>query len=366
MFCKMLFPPLVLPPTLNWASERDLSHRCPRAERIRRLIMFAMCLIPILFGSAVIAQDIHGLKAEYFKGREFEESVFSQVEPNIDWYWGEGSPNPRMPKDHFSVRWSGWLKCPQKCRCKLIVAADDGVRLKLDGKLIMDRWKGGYNLASAEVLLTGQPQKIELEYFEIDSGSLCKLAWQFPNQSSPIAIPIDALFVDLPDSKPVKKASKRKQLDQFSQGLVVKYFERDGKPISQNILHRLSLWCGDWPPIPGAPHDFKARISGVIVPPKSGEYRFSAFADDKLRVWINGQMMIDAAIETGLSEGSANLIANAPNLLILEFDDLAHGANFYLNWMPPGEATQQVIPIEYLFPSESDFRNKEKAAALNK
>jgi hypothetical protein len=75
------------------------------------------------------------------------------------------------------VRWRGWLKAPQAGKYALRLEADDGVRLWLDGKLVLEAWKTGPNRLDAEVSLTGGPQRFQLEYFQGVGGADCKLLW---------------------------------------------------------------------------------------------------------------------------------------------------------------------------------------------
>lgn len=52
--------------------------------------------------------------------------------------WGEGSPDPKLPPDDFSVRWMGKLVVPKNGTYEIGLATDDGVRFWLDGKLLID------------------------------------------------------------------------------------------------------------------------------------------------------------------------------------------------------------------------------------
>ena len=74
----------------------------------------------------------------------------------IDWDWKEGSPDPLVPVDHFSARWSGWLKAPKPGRYRLGLHSDNGARLWLDGKLHVDAWQDKENyeqlVVSSDVL----------------------------------------------------------------------------------------------------------------------------------------------------------------------------------------------------------------------
>jgi hypothetical protein len=50
-----------------------------------------------------------GLRGEYFAGA-FALKRLERVDATIDFDWGAGAPDPRLPADGFSVRWTGTLR----------------------------------------------------------------------------------------------------------------------------------------------------------------------------------------------------------------------------------------------------------------
>ncbi len=127
---------------------------------------------------AVRLTAANGLHAELFRGTNFEQPVTDRIDPQVDWLWGFGAPDPSMPPDHFSIRWEGWLKAPRPGRYRLITASDDGVRLWLDDKLLIDQWHGQMptrHLAAVE--LTDKPHALRIEYFEGVGAASLSLRW---------------------------------------------------------------------------------------------------------------------------------------------------------------------------------------------
>ena len=53
---------------------------------------------------------------------------------------GIPSATPEVPADDFSVRWTGKLVPTKTGSHVLAVASDDGSRLYLDGKMVIDNW----------------------------------------------------------------------------------------------------------------------------------------------------------------------------------------------------------------------------------
>ncbi|NIV29125.1 MAG: hypothetical protein GWN58_06325, partial [Anaerolineae bacterium] len=60
----------------------------------------------------------------------------------IGFNWGSGSPDPRIPVDQFSARWTRRQDFAAGFY-RFTVMADDGVRFWIDGQLILDEWRDG-------------------------------------------------------------------------------------------------------------------------------------------------------------------------------------------------------------------------------
>ncbi|MGI9158230.1 MAG: PA14 domain-containing protein, partial [Saprospiraceae bacterium] len=90
-----------------------------------------------------------------------------------------------------------------------IVNSDDGCRLWVDGKLLLDAWypKEEYDLASSVIWLEGgQRYDIKLEYYEIGGLAAARLYWATPSMEKNI-IPKTQLYPRLPTYTGGVKAS---------------------------------------------------------------------------------------------------------------------------------------------------------------
>lgn len=118
-----------------------------------------------------------GLRAEYWSS--YLDLTLQRVEPTLDVVWGAGGPSDAVGVDRFSARWTGTLTPPETGAYTLITDSDDGVRVWLDGRLIIDDWAGHFvTRNTAEVTLTGnEPVELRVDYFEIDIDASIRLSW---------------------------------------------------------------------------------------------------------------------------------------------------------------------------------------------
>jgi hypothetical protein len=131
----------------------------------------------------------HSLNAEYFSNQDFTDLYKSTRDPEINFEWGYGSPFLGFKRDHFSVRWTGVLRIPVDGMYEFSTLSDDGVRLWLGDKLIIENWtfhSPTTNVASED--LKAGPIPIRVEYFEENSNAELKLFWKYGSDVDPHVI----------------------------------------------------------------------------------------------------------------------------------------------------------------------------------
>jgi hypothetical protein len=96
--------------------------------------------------------------------------------------------------DHFAVHWKGLLRVATESRYTLFLESDDGSRLFIDGKLVIDNGGlHGMEEKSAEIVLTAGDHEIEVHFFENEGDAGCRLGWEAKNMPRSI-IPASAFF----------------------------------------------------------------------------------------------------------------------------------------------------------------------------
>jgi beta-glucosidase len=110
-----------------------------------------------------------GLHGEYFNNDSLQgEPALVRTDEKIDFHWGAGSYAANGPDDGFSVRWTGYFVPRSDDDYKFYVSADDGVRLFINDKQVIDDWQRHSETLDtySTHLERGKPYKIRLEYFE--------------------------------------------------------------------------------------------------------------------------------------------------------------------------------------------------------
>jgi predicted alpha-1,2-mannosidase len=129
-----------------------------------------------------------GLRAEYFDRMDLSGHSIRRIDPEINFNWGENSPDPAVPPDKFSVRWKAKVRPEETGVWTFYTFTDDGVRLWIDGKKIVNEWhdmRPGEHSGTV-YLESGRLYEVWMEYFENTYTAQADLRWSGPN--SPKAI----------------------------------------------------------------------------------------------------------------------------------------------------------------------------------
>ena len=146
--------------------------------------LLSTLVLPI--GKQYLEQELMagiGLKADFFTNMKLEgKPVFSRVDSVLDFNWEDSPPAPGVGKDGYSVRWTGFLMPPVTRKYTLYTASDDGVRVYIDGKILINNWSDhGTTLDSAAITLTaGKSYHIKIEYYENGGSAVMMLGWDLP------------------------------------------------------------------------------------------------------------------------------------------------------------------------------------------
>ena len=128
----------------------------------------------------------NGINAEYFDNKNLSgEPVKIVNDKQINFEWDNGSPFKDFPENNFSVRWTTYLRPPVSGEYELLAATDDGVKLYLNDKLLINDWVDrATTTSSCKIKLEkDKPYKMVLEYYENGGGAVAKFGWNLPGEN---------------------------------------------------------------------------------------------------------------------------------------------------------------------------------------
>jgi len=207
-----------------------------------------------------------GWTGEYYANRDLQgEPALVRDDRAINFAWEGGSPGPAVPSDKFSVRWTRTLSFPAGTY-RFHAAADDGIRLWVDDRLLVDAWytQSLPNDHWADVVLDDLPHQVKVEYFESSGGAHAHVWWE--------------------------------RLDGLA-GWKGEYYDNPGMlwpPVMTRDDAEIDFDWGTAPPVPWMPDDNFSVVWSREMTFEPGFYRIAVRADDGVRVWLDDtRLMID-------------------------------------------------------------------------
>jgi uncharacterized protein (DUF1800 family)/fibronectin type 3 domain-containing protein len=140
-----------------------------------------------------------GLKGAYYNNATLNGIVSAtRTDTEINFTWGQNPPNVAgITGNRYSVRWTGVIQAPVTGEYSLHTRSDDGVRLWVNRKLLINHWTNHgatWDQAVPLQLTAGQKYDIQLEYFEDYGNAVIQLYWSHPGQPIPQVVPRQYLY----------------------------------------------------------------------------------------------------------------------------------------------------------------------------
>jgi hypothetical protein len=305
--------------------------------------------VKLLWSSASVAKGIipqaslfssaMGLGGEYFDNSDFTTRKLIRTDPTVNFNWGTGSPDSSIAADTYSVRWTGQVQPQYSETYTFYVNSDDGARLWVDGQPLINDWTTHASKENSGMILlqAGRKYDIRLEYFDSTSTATVSLKWSSASQSKQ-TIPSSALYFT-------------------PAGFAGQYFSNSdftGTELQRTDSSVNFAW-GSGSPDPSIGADsFSAHWTGQLLPQYTQTYSFYTTSDDGVRLWINGQNLIDNWTNHSSTVDSATiaLVAGRRYDLWMDYYDSSSTATAKLEWSSTSQS-RQVIPTSRLLGSAS-------------
>jgi len=249
-------------------------------------------------------------RAQYFNNMTLSgTAVIDRCEPAVNYNWGAGSPAPGVNIDGFSVSWDGSFDFAAGTY-SFTAAADDGIRVFVDGAAVIDAWKDqNVTTYTASVPLTAGSHRVHVEYYEKTGNAVAQVAWQLPSSGGACPGQFDA---------------------QYFNNMTL-----SGTPVLERCEAAVNYDWGTASPAPGVNADgFSARWTGQFDF-AAGNYTFTATADDGIRVYVDGALLIDKWIDQAVHTFTAAATLSAGTHTVkVEYYEHTGAAVAKVSWQP--------------------------------
>ncbi len=232
----------------------------------------------------VVGHTPSGWRGEYYDDRNLAgDPALVRNDDAVNFNWGTGTPAAGLPADGFSVRWTRIVSMKGGAY-RFHAYSDDGVRVWLDGELIIDQWHEATGATyTAERTLSVGNHTLRVEYYEDGGAARIRFWWE--------------------------------HLGEFPQwrGEFFANIGLAGDPKLTRNDAAINFNWGHYAPAAGLPADgFSVRWRRVLMF-EEGLYRFHALVDDGVRMWVDGVPVINAWHEGGVRELTADHWLSAGN-----------------------------------------------------
>lgn len=127
-----------------------------------------------------------GFRAEYFNNINFEgKPVVEQAEKKINYSWSGGTELAGMPKENYSVRWSGVMSSKETADYEFTLGGDDGYRLFINDEAVIDDWAPAAFRSTniTKTLEAGVNYRVRVEYYQKGGGAGVSFIWKHKNEN---------------------------------------------------------------------------------------------------------------------------------------------------------------------------------------
>jgi len=256
---------------------------------------------------------VGGWHGEYFANPDlYGQPALVRAEAGVNFDWGAGSPDPSIPAEHFSARWTRSVGFPAGF-WRFHANADDGVRVFVDGIPVIDQWHTTapvtYNSTKS---LDAGSHELRVEYYE-NTGNAGVRAWWEPDDGSA--------------TDPAHAGTWRG--DYFANR------DLSGDPAFSRDDATIFFDWGERGPAGGGigGTDFSARWTRKWSWP-GGTYQFRVRADDGVRLWIDGRAIIDQWHDGNGTYKQEVDVSQGEHIMTMEYFQAGGSATAELSWQP--------------------------------
>jgi len=177
---------------LMWRNDASLPQAIiPQTYLYTTMVPISVSNATILTGDGLLGQYYNKANSADCKNYPISGTVnLSRTDSIINFDWGTGNPADPINNDYFQAKWTGYVNIPTTGDWTFYTSVDDGVKLYIDGALLIDKWivqpETKYNNT---VKLSAGFHTIQMDYYENTGFTAARLYWSGPGISTQTIIP---------------------------------------------------------------------------------------------------------------------------------------------------------------------------------
>ena len=295
---------------------------------------------------APTADQQQGLRYSYYHGDWQQLPDFRAMKAVKTGVVSNFTLQPRTQQDRFGFLYEGYLEVKQAGKYTFYTTSDDGSKLYIDGKQIVDN--DGLHAARERlgtVYLTQGYHPIRVTFFERLHNNMLQVHYAGPGISKQ-TIPNNVLFREAPADTPTPAPTADQQ-----QGLRYSYYHGDWqqlpdframKAVKTGVVSNFTLQ-------PRTQQDrFGFLYEGYLEVKQAGKYTFYTTSDDGSKLYIDGKQIVD---NDGLHAARERLgtvyLTQGYHPIRVTFFDRTYADELQVRYAGPG-ISKQTIPSNVL------------------
>ena len=249
--------------------------------------------------------------------------TLTRTDAVVNFNWNSAGPDPRIGRTNFTARWTGSLQPQYSETYTFTTIADDGVRLWVNGQLLVDDWAAQSSAATNNNSITLNAQQLynlRLDYFQNSSNAVAQLLWSSPSTAQAI-IPQTQLypFTNPPPTIVLSGPADNSAYTATASVSLGANADAPYNPISTVAFYANGNWLGTLSNSPDAPL-YALTATGL----GTGNYALTAVATDG-----SGLSSTSAPVNINVATGSGlpyGLTGNGPVPAFLNMPQTYNGA----------------------------------------
>lgn len=255
-----------------------------------------------------------GFDAEYFNNTDLSGTpVLTRCEDKVNYFWWDGSSpeSGTVNNNNFSARWQGEFTFAAGTYT-FASDSDDGIKVWVDNVLKIDNWTAHSPISydTVDVVLTAGVHTVKVEYYELTGNARAVVSWMLPQTQSSNCV-VEGSFC-------------------------AKYFNNTsltGDPVLSLLESEIDHAWGTTSPSSAVNSDnYSVRWEGQFQF-NSDEYTFTTGSDAGVRLWLDGNLIIDNWTAHSYQEdGDSVNVSAGLHTVKVEYYETTGDANLWVYW----------------------------------